>query len=230
MAASAATNAPVAGLTRHMALSRELNASTSSTNWAGYYAAGGTYNQVSSSWIQPAVDCAVNPTSHSSFWGGLDGVTDDQVEQEGATSDCDNGTASYFAWYETFPQPEQIIDDPVAPGDSMTAVTEYIGGSEFLFTVTDHTQNWTYSTVQSVPNAPRSSAEVIAEDPGDPSGGVWPLADFGTVQFNDAIVNSVPIGDSDPTQIDMAAGGVAKATTSALTDDGLDFAVTWQHS
>jgi hypothetical protein len=157
-------------------------------------------------------------------------VADDQVEQAGATSDCDNGAANYYAWYETYPQPQQIIDDPVAPGDSFTAVTEYIGGSDFLLSVTDQTENWTYSTVQSVPNAPRSSAEVIAEDPEDPSGGYWPLADFGTVQFSEATVDSLPIADSDPYQTDMVADGITKATTSALTGDGLDFAVTWQHS
>ena len=54
--------------------SNSANAAATSTNWAGYAAAGqpGQFTSVSSSWTQPTVTCS-NQQTFSSFWVGLDG-------------------------------------------------------------------------------------------------------------------------------------------------------------
>jgi hypothetical protein len=76
-------------------------------------------------------------------------------------------------------------------------------------------------------HAKLGSAEVIAEAPS--SGGVLPLANFGTVGFSAATVNGKPIGSFNPDRIDMVSGTTTKATTSALTN-GKAFTVTWDHA
>ena len=67
--------------------SNSANAAATSTNWAGYAAAGpaGTFTSVSSSWTQPTVTCSGQQT-FSSFWVGLDGDGTQSVEQIGRAS------------------------------------------------------------------------------------------------------------------------------------------------
>jgi hypothetical protein len=206
------------------------NIEATSNNWAGYAAHGGTYHSVSASWIQPAVTCGT-PTSHASFWVGLDGYSDATVEQTGATSDCDNGQTTYYAWFETYPNPEQQIKRAVAPGDAMSASVTYGSNPyfpDFTLTIKDATQGWTFSTEQFVANVQRSSAEAIAEAPLG-SNGRWPLANFGMITFTNTMVDGHAIGDESPTPIDMVQNGVTDATTSPLSN-GTDFSVAWKHS
>jgi hypothetical protein len=123
-----------------------------STNWSGYALTGpGPYDSVSSSWTQPAVNCAVTRSGYSAFWVGLDGYTTETVEQTGTEADCSNGKPVYGAWYEMFPRGSVGIAEPVAPGDSFTASVTYLGKaffgltSKFELTLSDTTQGWSRS-------------------------------------------------------------------------------------
>jgi hypothetical protein len=201
-----------------------------SENWAGYAATGaaGTFTSVSASWAQPTVTCSSQDT-FSAFWVGLDGAGSDTVEQTGTEADCSGGAATYQGWYEIFPNAPVFYDNPVDPGDAMSASVVSDGGGEFTLTLADSTQNWTQTTQQSEPDAQLASAEVIAEAPSSQS--VLPLADFGTANFSNAEVNQQAIGDA--TTLDEltmeSAGGADLATPSALTDDNA-FSVTWDSS
>jgi hypothetical protein len=96
-------------------------------------------------------------------------------------------------------------------------------------TITDATKGWTRAFAKTLATAKRSSAEIIQEAPCCTAGGaVLPLANFGKINFTNANVNGQPIGNLTPTRINMAAGGVRKATTSALTLNKI-FSVTWNH-
>jgi hypothetical protein len=59
------------------------------------------------------------------------------------------------------------------------------------------------------------------------------LTDFGTVDFTAAMANGSPIGNSDPTKINMVAGnqggtvGVSSDKTSALSG-GTSFSDVWK--
>jgi hypothetical protein len=201
-------------------------AAMTSVNWSGYAAAGdpGTFTSVSSSWTQPAVTCGATNT-FSSFWVGLDGDGTQTVEQTGTEADCSNGTAAYSGWWEMFPNAPVFYDNPVQPGDAMSASVVADGGGVFTLTLTDATQNWTQSTQQISQTAQLGSAEIIAEAPS--SSTVLPLSDFGTVNFTNVAVDDAPLGNENPSALTMdSANGVTEATPSALTG-GNSFSVTW---
>jgi hypothetical protein len=206
----------------HSGLSNEV----SSTNWSGYAAADGTYTSVSASWVQPAGTCT-SATSYSSFWVGLDGYSSGSVEQDGTDTDCVNGQPQYYGWSETYPDPAESFGQVVEPGDTMTASVVYQGSNEFQLNLADETQGWTATITQSVPGAARSSAEVIIEAPSSSSGGVLPLADFGTVHMSSSLVDGSPIGSLSPVQIYMTnSAGTALDTVSSLSANE-DFSATW---
>ena len=194
------------------------NAAATSTNWSGYAAAGqpGQFTSVSSNWTQPAVTCS-NQQTFSSFWVGLDGDGTQSVEQTGTEADCDNGQAAYQGWWEMFPAAPVFYNNPVKPGDAMSASVTSNGGGSFTLVLSDTTANWTQTTQQSSTTAQDGSAEVIAEAPSSQTG-VLPLSNFGTVDFTNAQANGAAIGNSGADSLTMvSAGGVTEATPSALT-------------
>jgi hypothetical protein len=206
-------------------------ASATSENWAGYVSDGGagTFTSVSASWAQPAVTCTATNT-FSSFWVGLDGDGTATVEQTGTEADCDGGTPSYQGWFEMFPNAPVFFDNPVQPGDAMSASVVAAGGGVFTLTLTDSTQGWTQTTNQTSDTAQLGSAEVIAEAPSDGTGAVLPLSNFGTVNFTDATADNTAFGNENPSALTMvSASNVTEATPSALTG-GNAFTVTWNGS
>ena len=200
---------------------------STSSNWAGYAVTGGTYTSVSSTWTQPAVNCSVTPTGWSSFWVGLDGDTSSTVEQTGTEADCRNGHPVYSGWYEMYPKFPSTYANPVAAGDHMSATVTTSGNGSFTLTLSDSTRGWTHRTSARLKHAKLASAEVIAEAP---SGGVLPLADFGTVGFGSARVNGATLTAStaglDP--ITMKSGSTVKAQPSSMGSGS--FTVTWKHA
>jgi hypothetical protein len=202
------------------------DAPVTSQNWAGYASAGrpGAFTSVAASWTEPAVTCTAGDT-FASFWAGLDGDGTATVEQTGTEADCDGSSATYQGWFEMFPAAPVFYDNPVHPGDALSASVVANGGGEFTLTLTDSTQGWTQATTQTSDAAQLGSAEVITEAP---SGGtVLPLSDFGTVSFADVTADDTAIGAENPSALTMvSAGGVTEATPSALTG-GNAFSVTW---
>jgi hypothetical protein len=201
-----------------------------STNWSGYAADSGTYTSVSATWVQPTGSCT-SATRYSSFWVGLDGYSSDTVEQTGTDTDCVDGSPQYYGWYETYPNPSFNFGDTIEPGDTISASVTYEGGDSFEYTLADETRGWSVSTTQTEADAARSSAEVIIEAPCcTASGGILPLADFGTVNMSDSIVDGSPIGTTDPEQIIMVDNsGKDKDTVSSLSDNE-NFSATWERA
>jgi hypothetical protein len=199
----------------------------SSTNWSGYAAASTTYTSVSASWVQPTGTCT-SSTSYSSFWVGLDGYDSNSVEQDGTETDCVKGQPEYYGWYETYPKPSASFGQTVEAGDTITASVVYQGSNKFQLNLADTTQGWTATTTQTVSGAARSSAEVIIEAPSSGStGDVLPLADFGTVDMSNSLVDGSPIGSLKPVQIYMInSGGQTIDTVSSLSDEE-NFSATW---
>jgi hypothetical protein len=216
-----------------------------STNWSGYAVTGSSFTQAKASWTVPSVNCSTTPNTYSSFWVGLDGWTSSTVEQTGTDSDCDGRTPSYYAWYEFYPAGSVLIGSvPVSPGNKMFAEVSY-SGSTFTVTITNETTGKSFSKNGKVSGAARSSAEWIAEAPCcTRSGGILPLADFGTVDFgedytgisstNYAMDSSAngPIGSfgSNIQEAIMVNGstGADEAVPSSLSSDGTSFTVAWK--
>lgn len=205
------------------------NKNGSSLNWAGYAAYNGTSSDVKGTWVVPSVSCT-NTSTYSSSWVGLDGYNDSSVEQTGTEHDCINGSPSYYAWYEMYPKPGYIAPIAVNAGDTMTAEVKFTGRGNFALTITNVTKGTSFTTNQRMNKAQRLSAEWITEAPW--SGGVLPLANFGTMNFSNALVDGQTIQGSPLTkdQINMVAsdGTTLKAQTSSLDGTGAGFSVTWK--
>lgn len=202
---------------------------STSSNWSGYAVTGGRYTSVSASWVQPAVDCSVTPTGWSSFWVGLDGDTTNTVEQTGSEADCSSGRAVYSAWYEMYPKYPVNYSNTVKAGDQFSASVTTDGRGAFSLTLTDTTEGWSHTANARLKSAKLGSAEVIAEAPSS-SGGVLPLADFGTANFSAAKANGTSFANlSGRDAINMVSGGTTKASTGSISSSG-GFSVTWKHS
>jgi hypothetical protein len=200
---------------------------STSTNWSGYAVTGGRYTQVSSSWTVPSVSCA--GTAYSSFWVGLDGDTSGTVEQTGTDSDCSGSTPQYYAWYEMYPKFPVNFSNPVQAGDKMSASVTTNGSGTFTLTISDTSRGWTNTTNARLKRASLASAEVIAEAPSS-SGGVLPLANFGSVGFSNAKANGALLTSSTPNidPITMQSGSTVKAQPGSISSGS--FSVTWKHS
>ena len=227
LAIAAALSATAGGATpstRNVANHRITN--STSTNWSGYAVTGGRYTQVSASWTVPQVSCS--GTAYSSFWVGLDGDTSNTVEQTGTDSDCSGSTPQYYAWYEMYPKFPVNFGNPVHVGDTMSASVTTSGRGAFTLTISDGTA-WTQTVSARLKSAKLSSAEVIAEAPSG-SGGVLPLANFGTVNFTNAKANGALLTSSTPgiDPITMANGSTIKAQPGAIGSGA--FSDTWHHS
>jgi hypothetical protein len=244
LGAAAASAAPSAGPAWLDSGPRLRDASGASTNWAGYAVTGpqGSVSDAKASWIVPAVSCAAGETSYSSFWVGIDGFASRTVEQTGSESDCRNGVATYFAWFEFYPKFPTNSRLAVHPGDRMSAEVSF-AAKGFTLSIKDVTTGLSDSASGKVNGAARSSAEWIAEAPSS-SGGVLPLANFGSGQFGLSYTSVAstsyatvsghagPIGSfgAAVSSIDMvtSGGALVKAQTSALSADGTSFTVQWK--
>ena len=225
---AAAISATAGGATssvRHGRMHRITN--STSTNWSGYAVTGSRFTSVSASWTQPTAKCS--GTAYSSFWVGLDGDTSNTVEQTGTDADCSGSTPQYYAWYEMYPKSPVNLRGTVRPGDHLSASVTTDGSGRFTLTITDSTQGWTNTTNARLKSAKLASAEVIAEAPSS-SGGVLPLANFGTVSFSGAKANGSLLTSSTPhlDPITMQSGSTVKAQPSSISNGA--FSVAWKHS
>jgi hypothetical protein len=228
LATAAALSATAGGAATdvHRGPIHKLTNSTS-TNWSGYAVTGSRFTSVSASWTEPTATCS--STAYSSFWVGLDGDTSNTVEQTGTDADCSGSTPQYYAWYEMYPKFPVNLRGTVRPGDKLSASVTTNGSGSFTLTISDSTQGWTNTTTARLKSAKLASAEVIAEAPSS-SGGVLPLANFGTVSFSSATANGALLTSSTPNidPITMASGSTVKAQPSNISSG--NFSVTWKHS
>ena len=219
-----------------------------SSNWSGYVATGGIYDFIRASWTVPAVSCTAGANSYSSQWVGLDGVSDETVEQDGTYSDCDGATPVYGAWYEMVgddsvnngEQTDVPVGDAVHPGDSITATVAVSGGDSWLLTIDDTTRSWIFNEPITWSGAQQTSAEWIVERPTlcDESGdcALAPLADFDATTFTNATADAgggqQSIAALDGVPVDMIRSGTDStllAGPGPLDGSGEIFSVTWQN-
>jgi hypothetical protein len=219
-----------------------------STNWSGYAVTGakGSVSDVKASWVVPPIATTCPSTNqYAAFWVGIDGYSSNTVEQIGTDSDCQNGNPVYYAWYEFYPHFSYNINSvAIHPGDQISAEVSANSKGTFTVTLTDETTGKSFTTTAKMNNAERSSAEWIAEAPY--SGGVLPLANFGTVQFGsdytplapNASTATIKVGNTAVTgpiasfannvSINMVDGtGALKDQTSVLSQDGTSFSIAW---
>jgi hypothetical protein len=207
-----------------------------SANWSGYVATGsqGAFNHASASWTVPDLigQCPAGQSSFASQFVGLDGFNSSTVEQTGTDGVCQNGTPTYFAWFEVYPKQTTVCSFTVSKLDSISASVDFNNGS-FTVSLTDGANQC--GTTFVLRRAQRSSAEVIVEAPSSNHSvkGNLPLADFGTASFTGAQVNSSTLTDASPSEVIMTttgqSTGIVKADPEHSLSDG-SFSVTWKHA
>jgi hypothetical protein len=227
------------------------NRNGTSSNWGAYASetslsspAKGAANAVQGSWTIPTVTASTSAQTYSAFWVGIDGDSDSTVEQIGTEQDWTPSGQNNYVWFEMYPHWSYIINGfPISVGDKFSASVKYVGSGNFTLTIVNVTKNVSYTVPSSYTRsktAQRSSAEWIVEAPY--SGGVLPLANFGTAQFTDCTAalysNTGPIDSShwqDDYIIMETSSGTVKAQASGLTDSTSNgttssgFTVQWHH-
>jgi hypothetical protein len=171
---------------------------TTSLNWAGYVVTSkiNPVTELRGSWIVPSVNCASTPNAASASWIGTDGFQSSTMEQVGTASVCSGGVASYYGWYDLFPQmlSQSQFSNPVHAGDVMWARVQHrTPSAKFTFQLNDVTEGWTVSASGFVMcgsvkcNAVDNSAEWITEAlsscPTVQTCQIQPLANFGSILY-----------------------------------------------
>jgi Peptidase A4 family len=160
------------------------------STWSGYLAqrhrGEPAFTAVNGQWRVPAVTCppAGQRRDGVAVWVGLGGGTSaDNLYQIGTSSDCNNGRAVYYAWWEVWP----VINPArplllVAAGDEMVADVHVHGATAYI-DVTDvgpaGQGKWVEGESYPLRSMPRS-AECIVENP---NSGVTDMPWFGSVRF-----------------------------------------------
>ncbi len=133
----------------------------SSDNWSGYAITGGSFDSVSATWTVPTAKSKVG-TRYSAQWIGIDGDGNTDLIQTGTQVESVGTSYSYGVWWEILPKPETPIDEPVLPGQTITAsIVEQSAG---LWTITISNGTWTDSVTRSY-SGPGTSVEWIDEAP-----------------------------------------------------------------
>jgi Peptidase A4 family len=226
---------------------------TASINWAGYAinSTPGSVSAVTGSWTVPSVTCnpSLNFWQYAAFWVGIDGFSSQTVEQDGVFAFCTPShagvTAHYNAWYEAYPEPSVTIKHfAVSPGDVIDAGVKYTGHSNFELWITDATTKQSFAITQSVPQAQRSSAEWITEEPAFCSGKCHSirfayLADYTSASFGTGVMNTATINGHTwaigkwganvfvITCVTYPSGTYVMDTPSPLGSDQSSFRMAW---
>jgi hypothetical protein len=185
----------------------------------------------------PTLDCTSVPNGFTSDWVGVNGLSDANpgLFQDGTSSYCASGQQTDYAWWTD--QADNYLSQilfAVSPGDVIDAEVWQETSGLWAYYVSDLTSGSSSSNVESFSGS-GTSAEWIAEDPGDPTTqGLFPLADFGLVTFTDLGL-TVPSGSwTEPPYSDaiemVTPDGTVEAFPSPIQGSGAsaDFTVTYE--
>jgi len=164
-------------------------AQTTSANWAGYIASGGSYTSVSGSWtVGNPSDTEMS--SADATWVGIGGVSSNDLIQVGTQNVVEDGQVQTSAFYELLPYSSVPISSiNVSPGDSISASVTETSPDEWNVSITDNTSGSTFSTQVSYDSS-LSSAEWIEEAPSTNGISQIPLDGFGTISFSNCLTTS----------------------------------------
>jgi Peptidase A4 family len=200
---------------------------SSSSNWSGYAANGGTFTSVTATWTVPTV--SASSSGADATWVGIGGLTTNDLIQAGTQAMVDGGgTVEYSAWIEMLPQSSRNVPLTVSAGDSVTVTITQQSGNDWLIAMKNNTTNGTYNvTVQYASS--NSSAEWVQEAPSI-GRGLVSLDQFGTVQFSGAsavrdgkTMSAAALGAKAITMIN--GQGQAIAQPSTISSDGSSFTI-----
>ena len=200
---------------------------SSSSNWSGYAASGGTFTSVTGTWTVPTVSATTSGADAT--WVGIGGLVSNDLIQAGTQAMVDgSGSVEYSSWIEMLPQSSRPVPLTVSAGDSVTVTITQQSGNDWLISMKNNTTKGTYSvTVQYASS--NSSAEWVQEAP-SVGRGLVTLDAFGTVPFSGAsavrdgkTMSASALGAKAITMIN--GQGQAIAQPSTIGTDGMSFTV-----
>lgn len=188
--------APLIAVAALASLPAAADATSVSTNWAGYAALPSasthTFSSVSGIWTEPSATCTTGQQSYSAVWVGLGGYKQDAqaLEQIGTDADCaSSGKVTYSSWYELIPAGPVNLKITVHPGDQLAASVT-VRAHDVTLRLSDLTSGQHVSITRHVKQLDTSSAEWIVEAPSvcqtTQLCSTLSLADFGSVAFSAA--------------------------------------------
>ncbi len=172
-----------------------------SSNWSGYVVTPATgspkYTSITGSWIVPKASGSAS--SLGSQWIGLGGVNSSDLLQMGTIEQFQRNREVVTLFWEQLPDAAQnLVTVPV--GSHITATISTQDGTDYslTFQVVEPngqtvTQNVSTTLSSEYAAGIGTSAEWISEDPSTANGGLYPLANTGSVEFTDAMANNAPI-------------------------------------
>src|SRR5216117_2190494 len=200
---------------------------SSSSNWSGYAANGGTFTSVTATWTVPTV--SATSSGADATWIGIGGLSSSDLIQAGTQAMVDgSGTVEYSSWIEMLPAPSRNVPLSVSAGDSVTVTITQQSGNDWLIAMKNNTTNGTYNvTVQY--DSSNSSAEWVQEAP-SVGRGLVSLDQFGAVQFSGAsavrdgkAMSLSALGAKAITMINAQGQPIAQPST--LSSDGSSFTI-----
>jgi hypothetical protein len=176
-------------------------------------------------WVVPTVENIPNE-SYSLVWVGIGGGLLRAGSEQNIAS---NGTPTYSAWYEVYPQSPVTIA-PIETGDTISVTIQEIPGKPgcWNITMTDNNNTLLDENFKVNPDSvSQTTAEFIVERPllsrGDQ---VTQLSDFGTVTFSECDTNLCELGSLDTSEVymtsDGSATGIPLASPGHLSDNRFD--------
>jgi len=199
---------------------------SSSSNWSGYAASGGTFTSVTATWTVPTV--LSTSSGADATWVGIGGLSSRDLIQAGTQAMVDPSGVTYTSWIEMLPQSSRDVPLSISAGDSVTVSITQQSGNDWLIAMKNNTTGGTYNvTVQYASS--NSSAEWVQEAP-SVGRGLVSLDQFGTVQFSGASAvrngKAMSLSALSAKAITMINGqGQAIAQTSTIGNDGSSFTV-----
>ncbi|HUQ42251.1 MAG TPA: G1 family glutamic endopeptidase [Candidatus Limnocylindrales bacterium] len=200
---------------------------STSSNWSGYSASGGSFTSVTGTWTVPTVAATINGADAT--WVGIGGIDTRDLIQAGTQATVSGGDVTYNAWIEMLPASSKPISLSVNPGDSVTVSITQKTALDWTIELRNNTTGGRYNTTVQY-RSTNSSAEWVQEAPST-GGGLVPLDAFGTLRF----MNATAVRDG--VTVDLRAAGAHAITMvngarqplavpSVIGDDGASFAVT----
>src|SRR5205823_6864429 len=89
---------------------------SSSSNWSGYAANGGTFTSVTATWTVPTV--SASSTGADATWVGIGGLSSRDLLQAGTQAMVDGSGVTYTSWIEMLPQSSRDVPLSISAGDS----------------------------------------------------------------------------------------------------------------
>jgi hypothetical protein len=185
-----------------------VTASANNSVWAGYLEqASSAFTAVSGTLTVPTVQST--PENDVSPWVGIDGYGDGTVIQAGvAALATSSGTASYAAWWETYPANSPQNEFEPSPGDSVNVTIWEISSGRWEITLNDTTSGQGFAVQASYSGSGDTTAEWIVENSADaPAVGYAATSSF----------TNMAASQAGSGMLDLSTTG---ATPGALTSSG----------